>query len=391
MAHMPPKRRDWSWRSAAFRGLLYQVIAVALLVLVAWFLTVNTLENMRVRGIQSGFDFMKQPAGFDIGESIIPYESSDSYAKAFLVGLTNTLRVAIVGIVLTTILGVMVGVGRLSQNFLISKICTVYVEIFRNVPVLIQLYVWYQVLTSLLPPVTEALHPLPDVFFSQSGLQFPVPVWAPAWLYALIGLGAGIVAAWWFHHAARLRLEKTGQPGHALLPSIGAIILLPMAGWLLGGAPTEMDVPEFSSFNIAGGGSVTPEYMTMVIGLTLYTSAFLAEIVRGGIVSVARGQSEASAALGLSRAQMFRLVLLPQALRVIVPPTTSQYLNITKNSSLAVAIGYPDLVSISNTSLNQTGRAVECIAIIMAVYLTISLLTAGFMNWYNKRVAIKER
>ncbi len=387
----PPKRRDWSWRSAALRGLLYQIIAIALLAMLTWFLLSNTLENMRVRGIQSGFDFLKQPAGFEIGESIINFDSSDSYGKALLVGVTNTLRVAIVGIFLTTIVGVLVGVGRMSKNFLVQKLCTVYVEIFRNIPVLLQMLMWYIAFTSLLLPVTEALHPLPGVFFSQSGLQFPIPVWSLGQLYAAIGLFAGIAAAWWYRRTTLRHLERTGQVRGILLAVLVLIVVCPLIGWLAGGAPTALDIPEMGGFNVSGGGALTPEYMAVVCGLTFYTAAFLAEIVRGGVASVARGQTEASAALGLSRGQVLRLVLLPQALRVIIPPTTSQYLNVTKNSSLAVAIGYPDLVSIANTSLNQTGRAVECISIIMAVYLTISLLTAGFMNWYNRKVAIKER
>jgi general L-amino acid transport system permease protein len=387
----PPRKRDWSWRSRALRGVLYQIVAVVLLGVLLWFLASNTVENMKVRGIQSGFDFLKQPAGFGIGESIFNFDSSDSYILAFLVGLTNTLRAAIVGIILTTILGVLVGIGRLSRNYLVRKLCTVYVETFRNVPLLLQLLMWYFAITNLLPQVSEALQPLPGVYLSQSGLQFPIPVWAPAYLYAIFGLFAGIAAAWWYHHAAVKHLEQSGQPRAVLWPSIAFIVIGPLLGWLLGGAPTALDVPEMGGFNIAGGGSLTPEYITVVLGLTLYTASYLAEIVRGGILSVPFGQTEASSALGLSRRQMFRLVLLPQALRVIIPPATSQYLNLTKNSSLAVAVGYPDLVSITTTTLNQTGRAVECISIMMAVYLTLSLLTAALMNWYNLKVAIKQR
>jgi general L-amino acid transport system permease protein len=386
-----PKQLDWSLRSRAVRGVLYQIAAFVLLALLVWFLASNTIDNMQARGIRSGFDFLSQPAGFEIGESVFNFDASQSYGRAFLVGLTNTLRVATVGIVLTTLLGILIGVGRLSHNFLIRKLCEVYVEIFRNIPVLVQLLMWYFVLTALLPPVTEALRPAPSVFLSQSGLQFPTPVWGLGHLYATIGLIVGLAAAWWVRRAAIRHREQTGRTRNVWWPMLGLIIAAPLIGWLAGGAPTAMDVPELGTFNISGGGALTPEYMTVVIGLTLYTAAFLAEIVRGGIVSVAAGQTEAGAALGLSRSQLLRLVLLPQALRVVVPPTTSQYLNLTKNSSLAVAVGYPDLVSISNTTLNQTGRAMECIVIIMAVYLTLSLITAALMNWYNRKAAIKER
>jgi general L-amino acid transport system permease protein len=332
----PPKKKRWSWRSKALRSLLFQAFAIGLLVAAGAWLLHNTLANMRLRGIQSGFDFMLQPAGFSIGESIIPFDSAESYAKAFLVGLSNTLRVALVGIVLATGLGTLIGIGRLSRNLLLRTLCGAYVEFFRNVPLLLQLFVWYFVLTETLPPIEEALRPLANVYFSKNGLQFPIP------------LGEG--------------------------------------GWFTG-----WDVPEKTELNVVGGGSVTPEYLTVLCGLTIYTAAYIAEIVRAGIQAVPYGQHEASAALGLTRVMEVRLVLLPQALRVIIPPVTSQYLNLTKNSSLAVAVGYPDLVSISNTSLNQTGRAIECITIIMACYLTLSLLTSWCMNAHNTRALLRER
>jgi general L-amino acid transport system permease protein len=387
--------RDWSWRSRArsrtFRGWIYQFLAVLLLVLLAWFLAANTADNMRERGMRSGFDFLSQPAGFEIGESVFAFDSARTYAQAFVVGIVNTVRVAVVGIVLATLLGAAIGVGRLSRNFLVRKICEVYVEAFRNVPVLLQLLMWYFVLTDLLPPATAALQPLPGVFLSQSGLQFPLPVGGAGYDYAGSGLFAGIVLAWLLRRMTIRRREQSGQAVAVFWPALGLIVGLPIVGWLAGGAPTALDVPEAGTFNISGGGALTPEYLTMVIGLTLYTAAFIAEIVRGGILAVPSGQTEAGAALGLARAQRLRLVLLPQALRIIVPPTTSQYLNLTKNSSLAVAVGYPDLVSIANTTSNQTGRSIECIVIIMAVYLTLSLLTALAMNGYNRAIGIRDR
>jgi general L-amino acid transport system permease protein len=388
---LAPKKRDWSWRSQAFRGLIYQLIAVGLVGFAAWWLASNTIENMRIRGIQSGFGFLAQPAGFDIGESVIAYDSGDPYWKAFLVGLSNTLRVAVIGIFFTTILGTLIGIGRLSRNFLLRSVCTWYVELFRNIPVLIQLLMWYFVLTTLFPPVSEALHLGPGMYVSKSGMSFPIPEWGLGQGLAVVGMVVGLIVSWFYRRWARAQFERTGIPRATFWPSVAMVIGCGLIGWLAGGAPTAFEIPEKTEMNVSGGGAVTPEFLAVVIGLTIYTASYVAEIIRSGILSVAWGQSEAGSALGLSRGQQLKLVLLPQALRVIIPPMTSQYLNLTKNSSLAVAIGYPDLVSISNTTLNQTGRAVECIAIIMAVYLTLSLTTAALMNWYNARSAIKER
>ena len=387
----PAPRREWSLRSRAVRGILYQVLALGLIVLAGWFLAHNTLENMRVRGIQSGFDFLGQPAGFDIGETLIPYESTDAYWKAFLVGVVNTLRVAIIGIILTTILGTLLGVGRFSRNAIVRGLCYGYVELFRNVPILLQLLLWYLVLTEALPDPGEPLSAFGLFFLSKGGLSLPAPVWAPAHGWALLGALAGVATSWWYAGQARRQFERTGVPRAVLLPSLLLIAVGAVIGWAAGGAPTEWRIPQSGDVAVTGGAEVTPEFIAVLVGLVLYTSAFVAEVVRAGIQSVPRGQTEAASALGLPRGHQMRLVILPQALRVIIPPITNQYLNLTKNSSLAVAIGYPDVVSISNTALNQTGRAVECIAIIMAVYLFTSLSTSGFMNWYNKRSAIKER
>jgi len=385
------KKRDWSWRSRATRGLIYQAVAVAAIAAVVWFLAHNTLENMRVRGIQSGFGFFTQPAGFDIGESAFAFDSSDPYWKAFLVGLSNTLRAAAVGVVLTTILGTLIGIGRLSRNFLVRSLCTGYVELFRNIPVLLQLLMWYFVLNEWLPPVSEALHPLPGIFLSKSGMSFPVPEWEQGHLVTLAGLVVGLAGAWFYRRRAGAAFERTGDARPMVWPALAIAAIGALLGWLVGGAPTALEFPVRNDLNVSGGGAVTPEFLAVTIGLTVYAASFVAEIVRSGIQSVPWGQTEAAGALGLSRGQALKLVLLPQALRVIIPPLTNQYLNLTKNSSLAVAVGYPDLVSISNTTLNQTGRAVECIAVIMAVYLTLSLVTAGLMNWYNARSAIRER
>ena len=270
-------------------------------------------------------------------------------------------------------------------------LCSAYVELFRNVPLLLQLFIWYFILTETLPPIEEALRPIGDVFFSKNGLQFPVPVWSDAHIFTVVGFGLGLAGAWLWSRWAQRHFEATGVARPVLLPGLLLIVGAALLGWVVGGMPGALDIPEKTELNVVGGGSVTPEYLTVLFGLTIYTASYIAEIVRGGIQSVPFGQHEASAALGLSRSQEIRLVQLPQALRVIIPPVTSQYLNLTKNSSLAVAVGYPDLVSIANTTLNQTGRAIEAIAVVMACYLTLSLLTAWFMNVYNKRAAIKER
>ncbi|MBL8311052.1 MAG: ABC transporter permease subunit [Burkholderiales bacterium] len=386
----PPKKRDWSWRSQAFRGLLYQIIAVLLIGGAAWFLAHNTAENMRIRGIQGGFDFLKSPAGFDIGESLFHFDSNDPYWKAFAVGVSNTLRVAIIGIILTTILGTLIGVGRFSRNGLVRGLCQAYVELFRNVPVLLQLLMWYLLFTELLPEIADARH-IGPFFLSKGGLSFPVPEWSSSHYFTMLGGLIGLGAAWWWRGRTQKRFEETGQLGSMFLIPAAIIIAAALAGWVAGGMPTTWIVPKKGEFAVEGGGSLTPEFMAVLMGLVLYTAAFVAEVVRSGIQSVARGQSEAAQALGLSRGQEMQKILLPQALRVIIPPMTNQYLNLTKNSSLAVAIGYPDVVSISNTALNQTGRAVECIAIIMLVYLTTSLSTSFFMNWYNAKSAIRER
>ncbi len=386
----PPKKKSWSWRSQAFRGLIYQVIAIGLIVAVVWFLAHNTLYNMKIRGIQSGFDFLTGPAGFDIGESLYPFDSSQPYWQAFLVGLSNTLRVALMGIILTTILGTLLGVGRFSRNALVRGLCYAYVECFRNIPVLLQLLMWYLMFTELLPAAADAWKVGP-VYLSKGGLSFPIPIWASGQFWAAVGLVAGAIIAVIYRKWAFRQFVATGKLRSMFWVPVAICLAVSLIGWVAGGAQTAFEYPIKGEFAIENGGSLTPEFLSVLLGLTIFTAAFVAEVVRSGIQSVARGQSEAAAALGLDPGQTMRLVRLPQALRVIIPPMTNQYLNLTKNSSLAVAIGYPDVVSIANTALNQTGRAVECIAIVMLVYLTTSLSTALLMNWYNSRAAIMER
>jgi general L-amino acid transport system permease protein len=387
----PRRRRSLSWSSPRLRAWVYQAVAVLLLVGAVWLLATNTLQNMRARGIQSGFDFLLQPAGFDIGEGWVRYESIDPYWKAFLVGLVNTLRVALVGCVLATLLGTLIGIGRFSRNALVRGLCYAYVELFRNVPLLLQLLVWYLLFTEYLPLPAEAVSLGEVAFVSKNGLSFPELVWHPGYWFAVAGLLAGIALSSGYARFARKRFEQTGVPRPVLAVVALLVVGATALGIVAGGTPLQFDYPFRAELQIEGGGALSPEYLAVLIGLVLYTASYISEVVRAGIASVALGQHEAASALGLPRSRTMRLIVLPQALRLIIPPLTNQYLNLTKNSSLAVAIGYPDLVSISNTSLNQTGRAVECIAIIMLVYLTLSLSTSALMNWFNRRAALKER
>jgi len=373
------------------RAIAYQVLVIGGVLALAFFLVSNTLENLRLRSIATGFDFLEREASFGIGESIIDYSPKDSYGKAFIVGVLNTLKVSVIGIILATILGTLIGVARLSTNWLLAKLATGYVEVMRNIPPLLQLFVWYALITESMPPVRQALNPLPGVFLSQRGITVPVPAADPVWTWVFVAFLLGIVASVILGKWAKIRQAATGQPFPILMSSAVLIVGLPLLAYLAGGAPSVMDVPKLQGFNFSGGLVLSPEFAAILFGLSIYTAAFIAEIVRGGILAVSHGQTEAAAALGLKRGTALRLVILPQALRVIVPPTTSQFLNLTKNSSLALAIGYPDLVSILNTTINQTGQAIEGVAMIMGTYLAISLSISLFMNWYNKRIALVER
>nr|WP_295831009.1 amino acid ABC transporter permease [uncultured Azospirillum sp.] len=376
--------------SARVRGWLYQALFLACALAVAWYLISNTLTNLATRGVATGFGFLHREAGFEIGESLLTYSASDTYLKALVVGLLNTLAVSAAGVVLATILGVLIGIARLSSNWMVNRFATLYVETIRNVPLLLQLVVWYTIMNRL-PSPREALEVLPGIFLSNRGMKFPVLVEHAGHGWALLALIAGIAAAIAIVRYGRRHRETTGKPFPTLPAAIAAVLLPPALVFLATGAPLAFDVPVLSGFNFEGGGSVTPEFTALLIGLSVYTAGFIAEIVRSGILAVPHGQTEAGLALGLSPGKILRLVILPQALRVIVPPLTSQYLNLTKNSSLAVAIGYPDLVSVSNTSANQTGQVVEAVAMMMLVYLIISLSISGFMNWYNRRVALVTR
>jgi general L-amino acid transport system permease protein len=377
------------WNDRRVRGVLYQVAVLGGVIALISYLVSNTLANLEVRQIATGFGFLDREAGFGISESVIPYSPADTYFRALGVGIINTLLVSAIGIVLATLLGIVAGIARLSRNWIVAQLAGAYVETLRNIPVLLQLFFWYSLITEGLPGPRQALQPLPDVYLSSRGMKLPVPVWEPthAWMLAALAVaivGAGFLARW-----AKRRQERTGRLFPVIRANLALIIGLPLLAWLAGGMPTRFDLPTLQGFNFSGGMTVSPEFTALLVGLVLYTGAFIAEIVRGGILAVPHGQTEAGLAVGLSRSQILRLVTLPQALRVIIPPLTSQYLNLTKNSSLAVAVGYPDLVSVANTAINQTGQAVEGVAIIMAVYLTVSLSISAFMNWYNRRIALR--
>ena len=373
------------------RNFAYQAIVIGLVVAGVWYLISNALTNLANQSIATGFGFLDHPASFDIAQHLISYSAASSYLRAYTVGLLNTLLVAVLGIVLATILGTSVGILRLSGNSLVSRIAASYVEVARNLPLLLQLFFWYDVITVSLPGPREALSPLPGVFISNRGLILPVPVDGRMWTAIAVAFLIGIALSAGVGIWARRRQDATGRQFPTGWVSTAIVLGLPILAWLAGGAPTAMEIPQLIGFGFQGGITMSPEFITILFGLVVYTAAFIAEVVRAGILSVSWGQSEAALAMGLTRGQILRLVVMPQAFRVIVPQLTSEFMSLTKNSSLAVAVGYPDLVSIANTIINQTGQAIEGIAIIMAVYLTVSLLISAFMNWFNKRVALKER
>lgn len=386
----PPRPLRLSWSDERFRNIIYQVLVVGAVVAVLYWLWSNTRYNLEVRRIATGWDFLNREAGLPIGESLIEYDPSMSYLRALQVGVLNTLKVAVIGIVLATILGTLLGVARLSRNWMLNKFAAAYVEIVRDLPLLLQLLFWYALLQGL-PGPRQAFNPVEGIFLSNRGLKVPFFLWESAHSWALLTFVIGIAATIFYRRWARAKQEQDGQI-RAIWPAGLAFMLgAPLAIWAAMGAPFTPDVPALRGFNFRGGIDISPEFFALLLGLTLYTAGFIAEIVRAGIQAVSQGQWEAAEALGLPRGRVMNLIVLPQAMRVIIPPMTSQFLNITKNSSLAVAIGYQDIVSIANTTLNQTGQAIEGIAIIMLVYLTISLSISLFMNWYNKRIALVER
>lgn len=390
-ARKPPRRPlRLSWSDERVRGIVWQVLVVGIIGSIVWWLWSNTVHNLEVRRIATGWAFLGREAGLPIAESLIDYDPTHTYFRALMVGVLNTLKVAVVGVVLATFLGTLIGIARLSRNWLVARIAAAYVEVIRDLPLLLQLLFWYTILQGL-PGPRQALNPVTGVFLSNRGLKLPWLDWQTAHSLAIAAFVIGILGTWLYARAARAKQMADGQPRAVWPAALGLIVGMPVAVWLALGAPWTVDWPALRGFNFTGGANVSPEYFALLIGLVTYTAGFIAEIVRAGILAVNQGQWEAAQALGLRHNNVLRLIVLPQALRVIIPPMTSQYLNLTKNSSLAVAIGYQDIVSIANTTLNQTGQAIEGIAVIMVVYLTISLSISLFMNWYNARIALVER
>lgn len=378
-------------RDPAKLSILYQIFTVLGVGLLSYYLVNNTLANLERQSISTGFGFLDKESSFEIGEALIQYSAADSYGRALLVGFLNTLIVSFIGIILTVILGTILGIARLSSNWLVAKLSAIYIELFQDIPVLLQLFFWYAFFYEVLPSPRQALNPIPGLFLCNRGMIFGVPLWHEAYKYAIAAFIIGGVAVFFLRRWAAKRQAATGKIFPTFRASLALLIGLPLLAWWLTGAPTEMSVPKLSGFNFKGGITISPEFAALLLGLVLYTAAFVAEVVRAGIQSVGKGQTEAAISIGLKQGHVLNLVILPQALRVIVPPLTSQLLNLTKNSSLAVAIGYPDFVSVAGTTINQTGQAIEGVALIMIVYLIFSLSTSAVMNWYNKKIAIVER
>lgn len=374
-----------------FRGIFFQLLTLVIVIGVGWSIFNNTVENLARSGTASGYDFLGSRAGFDIGASLIPYSSSSTYGRALLVGFLNTLLVAFLGIITSTIIGFIIGIGRLSQNWLIARLCTVYVEVFRNIPVLLIIFFFYKAVLGSLPQVRDSLNLPLGMFLNNRGLAFPKPIWGDGAVLIPVALLVGIIAAFLVARWAKQRQMRTGVQFHTMRASIALIIGLPILAFLVAGAPVTFDFPVKGNFNFTGGSVIAPEFVALYLALSFYTASFIAETIRAGINAVAKGQSEAASALGLRPSKTTRLIVVPQAMRVIIPPLTSQYLNLTKNSSLGIAVGFPELVATGGTTMNQTGQAIEIVSIWLAVYLGISIATSLLMNWFNARMALVER
>ena len=388
----PAPTRRFSFNDPVFRGVFYQILVGVLVVLFLTWIVNNTAANLQAQNKTSGFDFLGKTAGFDISFSLFPWTRASYYWEAFLVGLTNTILVAAIGIVLATILGFALGIARLSSNFIIARLATVYIETIRNIPLLLQLFFWYFAVLKAMPAVRNSFALPFDIFINQRGLFVPRPLPDDAFVWVWVAAAIAIVGWIALRRWAKARLERTGKRFPVFLTGLALSLAFIALVWVVSGAEVGFEPPVLNRFSFRGGLELPPEFVALAFGLTIYTAAFIGETVRGGILAVSHGQTEAAQSLGLKDSDRLRLVIVPQAMRVIVPPLTSQYLNLTKNSSLGAAIGYPELVNVfSGTALNQTGRAIEIIAMTMAVYLILSLLTSAIMNWYNSRVALVER
>jgi general L-amino acid transport system permease protein len=373
------------------RSIGVQAILIAVIVFFGWQMVQNTLANLERANIASGWGFLDTTAGFDLSFTLIPYSESSTYGRAITVGVLNTLLIAFCGIITATIIGFVVGVMRLSKNWLVAKVAEIYIEVARNIPLLVQMFIWYKVVLAALPSPREAWSIGGTVFLSNRGITIPKFIWGEGAWMIVIAVIAAIVGIVFLRKWAHKRQEATGEQFPVFLTSLAVFFGLPLLTYFALGAPVEFEFAEQGNFNLRGGVGLVPEFAALYFALSVYTASFIAEIVRSGILAVNRGQTEASYALGLRPNPALRLVVVPQAMRVIIPPLASQYLNLTKNSSLAVAIGFPELVAAGGTVMNQSGQAVEIIVIWMAVYLTISLLTSAFMNWFNSRMKLVER
>jgi general L-amino acid transport system permease protein len=375
-----------------FRSIAFQVIALLALGWLFYTIVQNTLGNLEARGIATGFGFLNQEAGFGIGLTLVEYDETHTYGRTFIVGLLNTALVSVLGIIIATVVGFTMGIARLSSNWLVSRLAAVYIEIFRNIPLLLQIFFWYFAVLQTLPSARQSLSLGEAIFLNVRGLYFPAPVFNEGSGFVIAALCIAVIATIVIGVWAKNRQKLTGQQTPMIKIGLGLIIGLPLITYFIMGMPISAELPVLKGFNFRGGITIIPELAALTIALSIYTASFIAEIVRSGINAVSHGQTEAAMSLGLPRSRTLKLVVIPQALRIIIPPLTSQYLNLTKNSSLAMAIGYPDLVSVfSGTTLNQTGQAIEIIAMTMGVYLTLSLLTSALMNFYNKKVALVER
>ncbi|MDP1729740.1 MAG: amino acid ABC transporter permease [Devosia sp.] len=386
----PP--RPAFYNDPVVRGLFYQFVVGALVIAFIFWIVQNAAVNLAAQNKTTGFDFLWKTAGFGISFSLFPFDRTSFYWEAFLVGLTNTLLVAVIGVILATLLGFTIGIARLSSNWIIARLATVYIETIRNIPLLLQLFFWYFAVLKAMPAVRDSLALPFDMFINQRGLYVPKPLPDEQFFWVYIALALALAASVMISRWAKRQLEATGQRFPVFIVSAAIIVGLTAVVWIVSGASMDFDPPVLNRFNFRGGIELPPEFVALAFGLVIYTAAFIAETVRGGILAVSHGQTEAAQSLGLKDGDRLRLVIVPQAMRVIIPPLTSQYLNLTKNSSLGAAIGYPELVNVfTGTTLNQTGRAIEVIALTMAVYLTFSLTTSAVMNWYNARVALVER
>ncbi|MFL7008900.1 amino acid ABC transporter permease [Enterovibrio norvegicus] len=387
-----PEKKQNIFYNPTFRSVVFQFVAIVALVFFVFTIVDNALTNLDARGIATGFGFLSQEAGFGIGLTLIEYDETYSYGRTFFVGLLNTALVSVLGILLATVLGFLIGIARLSNNWLLSRFAAVYIETFRNIPLLLQIFFWYFAVLQALPSPKESLSIGESLFLNVRGLYFTRPVFEEGSTIIFIALIAALVFSFVFSRWAKRKQETTGAQTPVLSISLAAIVGLPLIAFFVSGMPVSLEYPVLKGFNFRGGFSIIPELAALMLALAIYTASFIAEIVRSGINAVSHGQTEAAMALGLPRNKTLSLVVIPQAMRIIIPPLTSQYLNLTKNSSLAMAIGYPDLVSVfAGTTLNQTGQAIEIIAMTMGVYLTLSLLTSMLMNIYNAKVALVER